>query len=172
MSPEFGDGMPAHSLISKERPAALATTSAYEIARHIRERTLSPVQVLEEHLEAIAELNPKLNAFIEVRAEQALHEAHLAEEKIDKRETVGPLHGVPLSIKSSIAVAGCKHEAGSVTRAGLRATEDASLVKRLKEAGAIILGVTNTPEMLMAYETQNGLYGRTNSPWDVERTPG
>jgi Asp-tRNA(Asn)/Glu-tRNA(Gln) amidotransferase A subunit family amidase len=172
MNPNSATASPPTKLISHKQPATLVITSACEIAHHIRERTLSPVQVVAEHLEAVAELNPKLNAFIEVRAEQALREAGEAEAKIERDEIVGRLHGVPLSIKSSIAVAGCKHEAGSVTRAGMRATGDASLVRRLKEAGAIILGLTNAPEMLMAYETQNALYGRTNSPWDVERTPG
>src|SRR5205085_11354622 len=83
-----------------------------------------------------------------------------------------PLLGVPVSIKSSIAVAGFKHEAGSRTRAGTVAEQDAPLVARLRSAGAIVLGTTNTPEMLMAYETDNPLYGRTNSPWDLTHTPG
>ncbi len=85
---------------------------------------------------------------------------------------LGPLHGVPISIKSSLEVAGLRCEAGTRLRAGLVATQDAPLVTRLKNAGAIVLGVTNTPELLMAWETDNLLYGRTNSPWDLERTPG
>jgi Asp-tRNA(Asn)/Glu-tRNA(Gln) amidotransferase A subunit family amidase len=85
---------------------------------------------------------------------------------------LGPLHGVPISIKSSVDVAGMRCEAGTRLRAGLVATEDAPLVTRLKNAGAIVLGVTNTPELLMAWETDNLLYGRTNNPWDLERTPG
>jgi Asp-tRNA(Asn)/Glu-tRNA(Gln) amidotransferase A subunit family amidase len=89
-----------------------------------------------------------------------------------KEETLGSLHGVPISIKSSFEVAGMRCEAGTRLRAGLVATQDAPLVTRLKNAGAIVLGVTNAPELLMAWETDNLLYGRTNSPWDLDRTPG
>ena len=82
------------------------------------------------------------------------------------------LHGVPLSIKSSIEVAGLRWEAGTKLRAGIVGERDAPLVARLRQAGAIILGVTNAPELLMAWETDNLLYGRTNNPWDLTRTPG
>jgi Asp-tRNA(Asn)/Glu-tRNA(Gln) amidotransferase A subunit family amidase len=146
--------------------------SACEMARLIRSRDLSPVEVVRAHFDRIEQLNPKLNAFIELRAPEALHEAQTAERAVLGKETLGSLHGVPVSIKSSIAVAGMKHECGSRTRAGLVARSDAVLVQRLKQAGAIILGTTNVPEMLMAYETENPLYGRTNSPWDLTRTPG
>ena len=88
------------------------------------------------------------------------------------REKLGPLHGVPLSIKSSLQVAGLPWEAGTKLRAGIVAERDAPLVTRLRQAGAIILGVTNAPELLMAWETDNLLYGRTNNPWDLSRTPG
>jgi len=150
----------------------LVHLTAVEMARRIRLRQLSPVELVQAHLTGIERLNPKLNAFIEVRGERAIAEAQAAESAIMRGEQVGRFHGVPLSIKSCIALAGCKYEAGSPTRRGMRADEDATLVKRLKAAGAIILGLTNTPEMLMAYETANPLYGRTNSPWDFARTPG
>src|SRR5208282_3219783 len=84
----------------------------------------------------------------------------------------GPLHGVPVSIKSSIDVAGHLCEAGTRLRAGHIAADDAPLVARLRSAGAVILGVTNAPELLMAWETDNLLYGRTNNPWDLSRTSG
>src|SRR5205814_3698728 len=91
---------------------------------------------------------------------------------IVRDEALGPLHGVPVSIKSSIAVSGMLCETGTRLRAGLKASDDAVLVKRLRAAGAIILGVTNTPEFLMAWETDNLLHGRTNNPWDLSRTAG
>ena len=87
-------------------------------------------------------------------------------------KVLGPLHGVPVSIKSSLEVAGLRCESGTRLRTGFVSTKDAPLVARLRNAGAIVLGVTNTPELLMAWETDNLLYGRTNSPWDLERTPG
>lgn len=138
----------------------------------IREQKLSPVELLRAHYARIERLNPKLNAFIELRQEAAVAEARAAEEAVTRKSELGPLHGIPVSIKSSIAVAGLKFECGSPTRRGIIAGEDAVLVRRLKRAGAIILGNTNVPEMLMAYETNNPLYGRTNSAWDLSRTPG
>ena len=145
---------------------------AATLAQHIREKKVSAVEVAEAHLEKIGRLNPKLNAFVEVDAERVRREARAADAAIGTRGDLGPLHGVPVSIKSSIEVAGMKCEAGTRLRAGVVASQDAPLVARLRNAGAIVLGTTNTPEILMAWETDNLLYGRTSSPWDPERTPG
>ena len=145
---------------------------AVEMAQQICEKKISPIELAEAHLEKIARLNPKLNAFVQVDAERVRREARAAEQAVIRGDEVGPLHGVPISIKSSIEVAGLRCEAGTRLRAGVVATKDAPLVSRLRQAGAIILGVTNTPELLMAWETDNLLYGRTNNPWDLERTPG
>jgi len=149
---------------------------AVSMAEQVRKRKISPVELVEAHLAQIEKLNPRLNAFVQVDAERALRSARDAENAIMRKKTrvktLGPLHGVPISIKSSISVAGLRCEAGTRLRAGFIARQDAPLVARLKNAGAIILGVTNTPELLMAWETDNLLYGRTNSPWDLERTPG
>jgi Asp-tRNA(Asn)/Glu-tRNA(Gln) amidotransferase A subunit family amidase len=142
------------------------------MAEQIRQKKLSPVELVESHLTRIQELNPKLNAFVHVDAEGARRQAHAAEAAARKREKLGALHGVPLSIKSSIEVAGQPWEAGTRLRAGIVGQRDAPLVARLRQAGAIILGVTNAPELLMAWETDNLLYGRTNNPWDLTRTPG
>jgi Asp-tRNA(Asn)/Glu-tRNA(Gln) amidotransferase A subunit family amidase len=146
--------------------------SAVSMAEQIRARTLSPVELADAHLAKIERLNPKLNAFVHVDPERVRREARAAEGAVMRGETLGPLHGVPISIKSSLNVAGHGCESGTRLRAGLIATEDAPLVERLCRAGAIILGVTNTPEFLMAWETDNLLYGRTNSPWDLACTPG
>jgi len=146
--------------------------SLVQMAAAVRERKVSPVELVRAHLARIDQLNPKLNAFIQLRGEAALAESHLSETAVQGGERVGVLHGVPVSIKSSIAVAGLGHECGSRTRQGLVAKDDAVLVQRLRQAGAIVLGNTNVPEMLMAYETENPLYGRTSNPWDVTRTPG
>jgi Asp-tRNA(Asn)/Glu-tRNA(Gln) amidotransferase A subunit family amidase len=127
---------------------------------------------MQAHLAKIERLNPKLNAFVQVDAEAALQQAHAAEIAVMRNAELGPLHGVPISIKSSIEVAGMRCEAGTKLRAGFVATSDAPLVRRLRKAGAIVLGVTNTPELLMAWETDNLLYGRTNNPWDFSRTAG
>ena len=142
------------------------------MAEQIRQKKLSPVELVDAHLARIEKLNPKLNAFVQVEAEGAHREARAAEDAVLRGEKLGPLHGVPVSIKSSIEVAGLRCEAGSKLRAGFVASRDAPLVSRLRKAGAIILGNTNTPELLMAWETDNLLYGRTNNPWDLSRTPG
>jgi Asp-tRNA(Asn)/Glu-tRNA(Gln) amidotransferase A subunit family amidase len=146
--------------------------SVVTMAAQIRKKKISPVELLEAHLAQIEKLNTKLNAFVQVDAERARRAARQAEVAVTRKKRLGPLHGVPVSIKSSISVAGLRCEAGSRLRAGFVAREDAPLVARLKKAGAIILGTTNTPELLMAWETDNLLYGRTNSPWDLDRTPG
>ncbi|HYM78086.1 MAG TPA: amidase [Candidatus Dormibacteraeota bacterium] len=142
------------------------------MARQIREKKISPVELAEAHLAKIERLNPQLNAFVHVDPERVRREALAAETAVSGGQALGPLHGVPISVKSSVNVAGMKCEAGTRLRAGHIATKDAPLVERLRKAGAIILGVTNTPELLMAWETDNLLYGRTNSPWDLEHTPG
>ncbi len=151
---------------------SLTYRSAVEMARMIREKKISPVELVQTHLDRIERLNPQLNAFVSVDSARALEAARKAEAAVMQSATVGPLHGVPVTIKSSIDVAGLRCEAGSKLRAGHIAEADAPLVARLKAAGAIVLGNTNVPEMLMAFETDNLLYGRTNSPWDLERTPG
>jgi Asp-tRNA(Asn)/Glu-tRNA(Gln) amidotransferase A subunit family amidase len=150
----------------------LTFLSAVDMAEQIREEKLSPVELAEAYLPKIERLNPILNAFVHVDAERVRREARAAEDAVVHGQARGPLHGVPISVKSSIEVAGCRCESGTRLRKGFVATHDAPLVTRLRSAGAIILGVTNTPELLMAWETDNLLYGRTNSPWDLDRTPG
>src|SRR5277367_6710681 len=150
----------------------LTFLSAVQMAQQVREKRISPVELADAHLARIERLNPILNAFVHVDADRVRREARAAEDAVMSGATVGPLHGVPISIKSSLEVAGLRCEAGTRLRAGFAARQDAPLVARLKNAGAIVLGMTNTPELLMAWETDNLLYGCTNSPWDLERTPG
>jgi Asp-tRNA(Asn)/Glu-tRNA(Gln) amidotransferase A subunit family amidase len=142
------------------------------MAEQVRKKKISPAELVEAHLAQIEKLNPRLNAFAQVDAERARRAALDAESEVMHGETLGALHGVPVSIKSTLAVAGLRCESGTRLRAGFVPAQDAPLVARLRAAGAIVLGVTNTPELLMAWETDNLLYGRTNSPWDLERTPG
>src|SRR5215468_1386567 len=152
--------------------ASITTLSASELARLIRQKQLSPVEVIEAHLSRIQRLNPTLNAFVGIDEEQARVAARRAEAEVMHGENSKPLLGVPVSIKSCIDVQGLKCEAGSRLRDGYIAAEDAPLVKRLKQAGAIVIGNTNTPEMLMAYHTDNDIYGRSNNPWNLARSPG
>ncbi len=130
---------------------------------------LTVTELAEAHIRQIERLEPALNAFADFDAERVRAEAR----RLDAVEgTRGPLHGLPVSVKSSIATAGLKCEIGSLLHEGDVPREDAEVVARLRAAGALILGTTNCPEFLMAYETANLLRGRTRNPWDVERTPG
>jgi Asp-tRNA(Asn)/Glu-tRNA(Gln) amidotransferase A subunit family amidase len=149
--------------------------SLVEQASAIRSRKISPLELTDQHLARIARLNPSLNAFVSVDSEAARARARAAEAELRTASSAAaqrPLLGVPLSIKSSFEVAGWLTECGSQLRKNYVAGEDAVIVKRLRDAGAIFLGSTNVPEFLMAYETDNLLYGRTNNPWDLTRTPG
>ncbi len=150
----------------------LTFLSAVCMSEQIRQKKLSAVELVEAHLTRIEELNPRLNAFVHIDAAGARRQARIADAAVRNGKKLGVLHGVPLSIKSSVEVAGLRWEAGTKLRAGIVGERDAPLVARLRQAGAIILGVTNAPELLMAWETDNLLYGRTNNPWDLTRTPG
>jgi Asp-tRNA(Asn)/Glu-tRNA(Gln) amidotransferase A subunit family amidase len=142
------------------------------MAAGIRDRCFSAADLVEAHLSQIARWNPKLNAFVAIDESRARRDAKDADEAVRRGQPLGALHGVPVTIKSSIDVAGLLCEAGTAIRRGHIPTSDAPLVSRLKRAGAIVLGNTTVPEFLMAWETHSALYGRTNSPWDLERTPG
>jgi Asp-tRNA(Asn)/Glu-tRNA(Gln) amidotransferase A subunit family amidase len=135
----------------------------------LRAGKVSAVELTEAHIQQIERLNPELNAFADFDAERVRKQAR----KLDSvRKSRGALHGLPVTIKSSIAVAGHRCEIGSLLHKGTIPREDAVAVARLRAAGAVILGTTNCPELLMAYETDNDLYGRTRNPWDLMRSPG
>jgi Asp-tRNA(Asn)/Glu-tRNA(Gln) amidotransferase A subunit family amidase len=146
--------------------------SACEMAARIRAREFSSLELIDAHLAQIERVNPVLNAYVQVRVDEAREEARQADALLVSGTELGPLHGVPISIKSSIDVAGMRCEAGSRLRKGNIPSKDATLVERLKAAGAVVLGVTSAPEFLMAWETDNALYGRTNNPLDLTRTAG
>jgi Asp-tRNA(Asn)/Glu-tRNA(Gln) amidotransferase A subunit family amidase len=135
----------------------------------LRAGEISVTELAEAHIQQIERLNPKLNAFSDFDPERVRTQAHAMDAAT---ETHGPLHGLPVTVKSSIATAGYKCEIGSVLRRNNVPREDAVVVARLRAAGALILGTTNCPEFLMAYETANLLHGETRNPWDLERTPG
>lgn len=145
---------------------------AWQMAEGVRSGNISATELLEAHLDRIQQCNPKLNAFVSIDEERARMQARNADAAVRTGRPLGPLHGVPLTIKSSIDVAGLLCEAGTQIRRGYIAPADAPLVARLRAAGSVILGNTTVPEFLMAWETQSALYGRTNSPWDLDRTPG
>src|SRR6202790_2904347 len=143
-----------------------------DVALKIRTRQISSCEIVDAHLERIEKLQPKLNAFMHVDAEGARQQAQEAEAAILRGDEVGALHGIPISIKSCIDVAGGPCPAGSRLRPDYVACEDAVLVSRLKAAGAILVGNTNVPEFLMGYDTDNALSGKTSNPWELSRSAG
>ena len=157
---------------SVNQSSSVTSLSASQIAQLIGSKELSPVEVVEAHLARIEKLNPAINAFSHIDYDLARAQAQQAEKIARQRAQLPPLLGVPVTVKSCIDVAGLRCEAGSRLRAGYVAARDATLVARLRQAGAVVLGNTSTPEVLMAYHTDNELQGRTNNPWDLARTPG
>ncbi len=143
------------------------------MARMIRNGETSSAELVKAHIEQIHKVNPAVNAVTELLSESALKEAQTADAQRAKGEPGGPLHGVPVSIKDSIDIAGTRCTAGTLGRKDCEPAEhDATLVQRLRSAGAIPLCKTNLPDLLFAYESDNLIYGRTNNPYDLQRTPG
>jgi len=152
--------------------ASLHYPTVAEIRELIRTKKISPPEVVSAHLERIAAVQPKLNAFVNLDAPAAREQARRAEQAVLRGDELGALHGIPVSAKSCIDVVGWPCPAGSLLRKTHVASQDAVLVARLKAAGAIVLGNTNTPEFLMAYETDNLVSGKTSNPWDFARSAG
>lgn len=146
--------------------------SISEAREKFRKRAISPVELVAAHLQRAQELQPKLNAFVHLDAESALARARNLESALARGEALPPLGGIPLSIKSNLDVAGWPCPAGSLLRKDYIPTKNAVLVDRLEAAGAIVLGNTNVPEFLMAYETDNRLNGKTSNPWNLAYSAG
>jgi Asp-tRNA(Asn)/Glu-tRNA(Gln) amidotransferase A subunit family amidase len=146
--------------------------SLAELSRKLSEKEITPQEVVERHLGRIERLQPTLNAFAYIDAEGAKRQAQAAGEAILRSDAIGPLHGIPLTVKSCLDVAGWPCAAGSLLRKDYRPSGDAVLVQRLRAAGAILLGSTTTPEFLMAYETSNRVTGKTSNPWNAEFSSG
>jgi len=147
--------------------------SAIEQARLIRERAISSHELVSAHLERISAVNPVLHAAVEVQAGRALAEAAAADRELAAGSSRGPLHGVPFSIKDSIEQAGARCTAGTWGRRNAPpSTADATLVARLRQAGAIPIARTNLPDLLFAFESANLIFGATNNPYDTSRTSG
>jgi amidase len=149
----------------------LTFASVTTLARLIREREVSCVEVMTAHLERIDAVNPIINALV-YRNPQALEQAQAADDALARGELRGPLHGVPFTVKDNIQVKGLVCTTGTTGYKDYVAPEDAVMVARLKNAGAIPLGMTNMPELGIAFESDNLVYGRSNNPYGLDRTPG
>ena len=145
--------------------------SAVVQARKIKARQLSSKELVDLYLRRIEQFNPKINAVVAL-ADNAMTQAEKADASLHKGEPTGPLHGVPMTIKDCFDTAGVVSTWGTYGRKDYVPNRDATVVRRLKEAGAILIGKTNTPEFTLSFETHNKIHGFTNNPHDLSRSPG
>ena len=145
---------------------------AHELAELIRTRALSPVEVVQAHLNRIEEVNPRLNAIVIFPQEDPLALAREAEAAVMRGDELGPLHGVPFTLKDCIETAGLRITLGSRVMEDSVSEQDALVYTRLKQAGGILLGKTNMPEFALWWETGNLVFGLTRNPWNLEHTAG
>ncbi|MFB4168460.1 amidase [Virgibacillus sp. JSM 102003] len=150
---------------------SILNMDASSIASEIKDGEITSYEVVNTYIEHLKKVNPVINAVVEERYAEALREAQEKDNQ-DANVTKGSLFGVPISVKEAFNVVNMKTTGGLLSRKHLIAREDADVVAKLKEAGAIILGKTNTPALCFCQETDNKLYGRTNNPWDVTRSSG
>ena len=150
----------------------LTFASATSLADAIRRKEVSSAEVIDAHLAQIERENPRLNAVVHVLSDSARAAAAKADKAIAAGEAAGPFHGVPMSVKDAWEVAGVPSTGGTLGRANYIPERDATVVARMRAAGAIPIGMTNLPELSMAFESDNLVHGRANNPYNVARTPG
>lgn len=146
--------------------------SAVDLARAIATREISSREAVQASIERITQVNPMLNAVVEVLADEALQAADAADAAVRAGETLGPLHGVPVTTKVNVDQRGCATTNGVVEFRDVIATEDSPVVANLRKAGAVIVGRTNTPAFSHRWFTDNDLHGATYNPWGKHLTPG
>jgi len=150
----------------------LTFRSATSLAAGIRKKEFSSLEVVEAHLEQIERANPPLNAVVRVLAGTARAEARKADEAVARGEAIAPFHGVPMTVKDAWEVAGVPSTGGTLGRVSYIPERDATVIARMRTAGAIPIGMTNLPELSFAFESDNLVHGRTNNPYNLARTPG
>ncbi|MCK5923284.1 MAG: hypothetical protein KAG66_20260, partial [Methylococcales bacterium] len=146
--------------------------TATDLARLIREKKASAVEIVDAHLDQIAKHNPKVNAIVTLNTENARKRALEADEALAKGENWGPLHGVPITVKDAFETAGLRTTSSFKPLKNHIPEQDATVVARLRQAGTIILGKTNMPMLAMDVQSDSPIFGRANNPWDTTRTPG
>ena len=150
----------------------LIDLSVKTLAEELRTKKISSVELVQTYLNRIDEVNPWLNAVIHTTAESALADARNADAMLMRGMSLGPLHGIPMTVKDSLNTAGVITTWSVPSRSDVIPDNDATVVARLKAAGAILLGKTNTPELTLSFETNSPIFGPTNNPYDVDRTAG
>ncbi|MBL0147458.1 MAG: amidase [Ideonella sp.] len=150
----------------------IALLSAAEMGQRLRRRELSSVELLQHHLDRVARLNPALNAVVVLDTDRALRRAREADAAMARGESLGPLHGLPMTVKESFDLAGLPTTWGFEAQRHNIATHTAVAVQRLIDAGAVVYGKTNVPVALADWQSFNPVYGTSNNPWDLQRSPG
>jgi fatty acid amide hydrolase len=151
---------------------SLTETGAVELARLIARREVSATEAVEAHIARIEEVNARLNAVVWPTFVRAREDAARADQALKSGAKTGPLHGIPITIKDEFEVEGAPSTWGLPSRAGMLSKSDGPLVRRLRDAGAIALGITNVPQLLIYHESDNPVYGTCKNPWRSARTPG
>ena len=146
--------------------------SATRLAAAVRDKSVSARELVDGYIERIHTVNPKLNAVVQIAEERARTEAEQRDAMTARGQSMGPLHGVPITLKDSIDTEGIVSTGGTAGRRDFVPSVDATVAARLRQAGAILLGKTNTPELTLSGETNNVIYGRTSNPFDITRSPG
>jgi amidase len=150
----------------------ITSLSATRMAQLIRSREVSSEELVQAHLRQIEAVNSGINAVVHLSGERALREARQRDAELKKAEVRGPLHGVPMTVKDSLETEGIVTTSGTLGRANHIPERDASTVALMRAAGAVVIGKTNVPELCLAFESDNLVYGRTNNPYDVTKTSG
>src|SRR5881296_216787 len=150
----------------------LCFSTAVELARRIRAREVSVTEVVQAHLAQIERVNPKVNAIVTLTAERALAEARAKDAALARGEAAGPLFGLPVAHKDLVPTKGIRTTFGSPIYRDYIPEQDALLVERLRAAGAVTIGKTNTPEFGAGSQTFNEVFGRTLNPYDPTKTCG
>jgi len=154
------------------RAAELIRWPGHQLARSIAAGEVSAQEAVEAYIARIEQVDPLLNAVVVRLFDEARAAARRADEARQRGESLGPLHGVPITIKECFHVAGTPSTIGIPNYANEKIPADGPLVARLRRAGAIVLGKTNVPQLMLLHETDNPVYGRTNNPWNLDRSPG
>lgn len=161
-----------HMSLSEHTGNQIVGQTASDLAAKVASRELSAIEVLEAHLDRIEAVNPRLNAIVVPLFDEAREAARAADAAQQRGDSLGPLHGVPVTIKECLDVAGTASSLGVEQLTKRIAKVDGPLVARLRRAGALMLGKTNLPQLAMYLETDGPLFGRCNNPWNLERSPG
>jgi len=148
------------------------TAPLTEIIAALDSKQISAVEILDAHLDRVERLDPQVNAVVTIEAERARTEAQAIDDARANQQPVGPLAGVPITIKDALATEGIRSTGGATELSDFVPDEDATAVAKVRDAGAVVFGKTNVPRWSGDYQSYNDMFGTTNNPWDLERTPG